>query len=141
MPLAHEDLKREHAAKLSSERSFGLVVAAAFAIVALGPLLRHHSLRAWALYPAALFVVLGIALPKSLAPLNRLWFKLGLLLNRMVSPVVLFVLFFAVFTPMGLLLRIFRKNLLGLRRVESTASYWIPRAQPAPLGASLKNQF
>lgn len=125
----------------SSDRSFGIVFAVFFAIVALLPLLNAHPLRMWALFVSVLFLVPALLLPQSLAPLNKLWAKFGALLHCVVSPIALGVLFFLVVTPTGLLMRLLGNDPLRLRLDRSAKSYWIKRAPPGPDAESLKNQF
>jgi hypothetical protein len=139
--MAHEDLSREEQVEGSSDRAFGLVFAAVFAIIGLWPLLSAGPLRWWALAVAGAFAVLALAYARALAPLNRWWLKLGLLLGRFVSPVALGVLFYAVFTPIGLLMRLSGKDPLRVRRDGSAQSYWIARQPPGPPADSMTNQF
>jgi hypothetical protein len=139
----HEDLTREEEVHGSSDRSFGLVVAAFFAIVGLGPLLHGSlaSIRWWALGVTAVFLALALLWTAPLRPLNRLWLRLGLLISKIVSPIVLAMLFYATVTPVGVLMRAVGKDPLRLRRNAATASYWIPREPPGPAPDSMKNQF
>ena len=127
--------------KSSSDRSFGIVFTVFFAIIALLPLLHGHPLRLWALSLAAVFLLLALLLPASLAPLNRLWTKFGMLLHHIVSPLALGILFFLVVTPIALVMRILGKDPLRLRLDRSAKSYWIERTPPGPAADSLKNQF
>jgi predicted membrane metal-binding protein len=139
----HEDFTRKEAVQGSSDRSFGFVMAAFFGIVALWPLLHGplSSIRWWALAIAAAFLALALLWTAPLRPLNRLWLKLGLLLSKVVSPVVLMVLFYATVTPIGVLMRWTGKDPLRLRRNSAVASYWIPREPPGPAPDSMKQQF
>jgi len=139
----HEDFTREEKVHGSSDRSFGLVMAAFFAIVALWPLLQGplSAIRWWALAIAAAFLALALLWTAPLRPLNQLWLKLGLLLSKVVSPVVLMVLFYATVTPIGVLMRWTGKDPLRLRRNSAAASYWIPREPPGPAPDSMKQQF
>src|SRR5262245_23347122 len=139
--MGHESFHREANVKGSSDRSFGLVFAAFFAIVAALPLLFGAPLRWWALAVAGLFLLLALVAPAALAPLNRLWTKFGLLLHRVMSPVVLGVMFFLVITPIGLLMRLLGKDLLRLKFDRAAGSYWISREPPGPPPESLKDQF
>ena len=123
----HEDLGRHQTVEGSSDRSFGLVFAAVFALLAVAPLRHHQPLRPWALGGAGVFLVLALALPRALAPLNTLWFRLGLLLGRIVTPITLGVMFFAVFTPVHWILRAAGKDLLRLRKDPSAKTYWTAR--------------
>jgi hypothetical protein len=133
--------QQEEAVKPSSNRTFGLVFAAFFALIALLPMLRGHAVRRWALPLSALFLLAGLAAPKILAPLNRTWTALGTLLHAIVNPLVLGVLFYLVFTPFGWVLRRMGKDFLRLRPAPGAASYWIPRQPPGPPPESMSRQF
>jgi predicted membrane metal-binding protein len=137
----HEDLRRDEHIEGSSDRSFGFVFAVVFAIIAVWPLWTGAPLRWWALAVAAGFVVVAAVVPKVLAVPNRLWMKLGLLLGAIVSPIALGILFYLVFMPMGLLMRLFGKDPLRLKRDEAAGTYWIPREPPGPPPTSMTNQF
>lgn len=139
--MAHEDLSRQEHVEGSSNRSFGLVFAAVFAIIALWPLLDRAAPRAWALGVSAAFVVAAWLVPGVLAWPNRQWMKLGLLLGRIVSPVALGILFYGVFAPMGLVMRLAGKDPLRTRRDGGAPSYWIERRPPGPPPDSMTNQF
>lgn len=139
--MAHESLEREEATHASSNRSFGLVFASVFLVVAVYPLLRGGSVRLWSLALSALFLVLALAVPRVLSPLNRGWMRFGLLLHRFVSPVVLGIMFFLVVTPMGLVMRAIGKDMLRLRFDRRASTYWIERSPPGPQPDSLDNQF
>ncbi len=125
----------------SSDRSFGFVFTAFFAIVGLLPLLHGHAIRLWWLGFSALFLLLALLVPASLAPLNRLWTRFGALLHRIVSPIVLGILFFLIVTPIGLLMRALGKDPLRMRLDHTAKTYWIERTPPGPDADSLKNQF
>jgi len=131
----------EDAVKPSSNRTFGLVFAAFFALIALLPLLRGHSVRRWPLPFSVLFLVAALAAPKLLAPLNRAWTGLGSLLHAVVNPLVLGILFYLVFTPFGWVLRRMGKDFLRLRSAPGAPSYWIPRQPPGPTPESMSRQF
>ena len=139
----HEDFTRQEEIRASSDRSFGLVMAACFGIVALLPLLHApvSAIRWWALAIAAAFLALALLWTAPLRPLNRWWLKLGLLLSKVVSPIVLMLLFYATVTPIGLLMRATGKDPLRLRRDSAARSYWIPREPPGPAPDSMKQQF
>ena len=124
-----------------SDRGFGMVAALVFTGVGGWPLLDGAPPRWWAL--AAAGAVLAIALVKAhwLAPFNRLWFRFGLVLGRIVNPVVLAVIYVAVVTPTGLVMRARGKDPLRLRRDPRAASYWIRRDPPGPEPGSMTNQF
>jgi hypothetical protein len=123
-----------------SERSFGLVFAAFFAVMAA---LRAWSGREWEWLAAAavLMVVLALTVPAVLAPFNRLWYRFGMLLSRIFQPIVLGLLFFVTVTPMALIMRSTGKDPLRLRFAKDLDSYWIVRDPPGPSGSSLNRQF
>lgn len=121
----HEDLSQRHEVKSSSERAFGVVFAAVFAIVGLWPLVHGDALRLWALAISAVFLVLALVWTAPLRPLNWLWTRFGLLLHAIVNPVVMGLLFFGTVLPIGLILRLSGKDLLNLRRNPAARSYWI----------------
>jgi predicted membrane metal-binding protein len=139
--MAHEDLSRDQRVEASSDRSFGLVFAGVFLIVACWPLFHRGSPRWWAFVVAALFAILALWKPALLAVPNRLWTKLGLLLSKVVSPIAMGVLFYCVITPIGALMRLTGKDPLRLRRDAAANSYWIPRKPPGPPPDSMTNQF
>lgn len=137
----HEDLSRNEEVKGSSDRSFGVVFTVVFTVVGLWPLARGGEPRTWALAVAAAFLLAALARPSLLAPLNRLWFRFGLLLHRVVSPIILGLMFYAVFMPMGFLMRLFGKRPLGLGLDRTASSYWITREPAGPASESMKRQF
>ena len=141
----HEDLSPRDDVKSGSARSFGLVFAVVFASIAIWPLLNMSEqggmLRVWAVAVAAFFVIAALVMPRMLAPLNWLWFKFGLLLHKIVNPLVMGLLFFLTVTPIGLLMRALGKTPLQLGFDKSAESYWIPRAPPGPSPESMKRQF
>ena len=101
--------------KIGSNRSFGIVFSIVFLLIAIYPLINNEELRIWSLVIAIIFLVLGLINSKVLTPLNKLWFKFGLLLGRIISPIVMGLIFFLVVTPIGLLMRIIGKDLLNLK--------------------------
>jgi predicted membrane metal-binding protein len=139
--MGHESYERRDDLQGFSNRSFGIVFAAFFAIVGLLPLVLGGTVRIWALAIAIAFAVAGLLFPSLLAPLARLWARIGAFLHRVVSPIVLGVMFFLVVTPTGLLMRGFGKDPLRLKFDRTAESYWIPREPPGPAPDSLKNQF
>jgi predicted membrane metal-binding protein len=139
--MTHEDFSRQEEIKPSSDRSFGLVVATFFLIVGFWPLVRAQPIRWWALGVAAVFGLLALLWTAALAPFNRLWVKLGALLYKVVSPIVMAMLFYVTVTPIALLMRLLGKDPLRLRRDPDAASYWIDRTPPGPSPESMKNQF
>jgi hypothetical protein len=137
----HEDLNRKQESQGSSDRAFGIVFAIFFALVALLPLRTHHPVRWWAFPVSGLFLLVGLLKPVWLHPLNKYWTKLGLLMGRIVSPVVTAVLFYAVVTPTALLFRILGKDPLRLAHDPAARSYWIERQPPGPAPETMANQF
>jgi hypothetical protein len=139
--MAHEDLSREQIVRGSSDRAFGLVFSAAFFLIALWPLLHRQPVRWWALGICAAMLAIAAARPALLALPNRLWTRLGVLLSRIVSPIALGLLFYAVLMPVGVLMRLAGKDPLRLRADSAAASYWIARTPPGPPPDSMENQF
>jgi len=124
--------------KRSSEKSFGILFFIVFAIIGLYPLLSFNFVRVWALVIALIFLVLGLTKPSVLKPLNTGWIKLGEILGKIIAPVVMLLVFFIVITPIGLMLRLFGKDILGLKFSEKVKTYWITRDKNI---GSMKRQF
>jgi hypothetical protein len=139
--MGHESCQRQERHQGPSDWSFGIVFAVVFAVIGLLPLVTLRMPRWWALGIAAGFLGLAMLAPRVLAPLNRLWLRLGLLLHRVVSPIALGIVFFGVITPMGVIMRLAGKDLLRLRSDASAASYWVDRKPPGPGPESLRDQF
>ena len=139
--MAHEDLTRQQHIEGSSDRVFGLVFAGLFLLIAAFPLFHAQTPRWWAFGIAIVCALIAMVKPALLAGFNRLWTKLGALLSKVVSPIVLAVLFYSVLTPVGALMRLAGKDPLRLERDPGTASYWIPREPPGPPPDSMTNQF
>jgi hypothetical protein len=137
----HQPVRRHEKIKTGSDRAFGLVFAIAFAIIGLWPLIDSGGARIWSLVVAGVFLVISLAVPKVLAPLNKLWTKFGLLLGRVVSPLAMGVVYFLAVVPMGLLMRALGKDLLKLRWNPGADSYWEVRDPPGPPPETMKNQF
>ena len=123
--------------KLSSNRSFGVVFFIVFLLIGLYPLLKGNDLRIWSLIISFIFLALGLINSKILTPLNRLWFKFGLLLGKIISPLVMGIIFFVVVTPIGIIMRLLKKDLLNLK-YNKKESYWIEKSGPK---SKMKNQF
>ena len=122
--------------KVSSNKSFGIVFFIFFIAVAFYPLINNEEYRLWALIISLVFLILGLVNSSILTPLNLLWFKFGMLLGRIVSPIVMALVFFVVVTPTGLIMKFFQKDLLKLKR-SNKKSYWIERKSKS----EMKNQF
>ncbi|MCG8512003.1 MAG: SxtJ family membrane protein, partial [Rhodospirillales bacterium] len=123
----HEDLNRTHSAETGSNRAFGVVFAVVFAVIGLFPLTNGGLPRWWALVLASVFLVAAVVAPNALTPLNRLWMRFGGLLQRIVTPVILGIVFFAVVTPIGILLRVLKKDVIPLKFEQDRKSFWIER--------------
>ena len=142
MTGSHENLVRDNPLKPGPERGFGLVMGAAFLILAGFAVWGGSTLRAGILTAvAAVFSGLALVAPAVLAPLNRLWFRFGLILHRVVSPLVLGLLFFAVITPIGLLMKLLGKRPLPLGLDREASSYWTARAVGFPVPGSMRKQY
>lgn len=138
----HEDFLREQRVKSSSERTFGLVFAAFFTLIGLLPLAHGAGIRLWALGLAALFLAVALLRPAWLAPLNRVWFRFGLLLHRVTTPLVMGLIFFLAITPTALLKRaVSRDDPLQRRFEPERESYWTERRPPGPAPETMRNQF
>ena len=123
--------------KKSSNKSFGIVFFIVFIIIGFWPLLDINTYRLWAIIIAFIFLALGLVNSKLLTPLNILWFKFGILLGKIVSPFVMGVIFFFVVTPIAILMRISKKDLLNLK-FNNKETYWIKKSN---YKSKMKNQF
>jgi hypothetical protein len=139
--LTHEVFFRDEKIVTGSDRSFGLVMAGAFAAVTL--LNAWHSGRLWPWTGglAVLFLAAGLLRPSLLHPLNLIWLRFGLLLHRVVNPIVMALVFYGTVLPTGLVMRMLGKDLLRLKRQPDADSYWIPRQPPGPSPETMKDQF
>ena len=124
--------------KLGSNRSFGIVFFIVFLLIAIYPLINQEEVRIWSLIISFLFLFLGLLNSKILTPFNKLWFKFGLFLGKIVSPIIMGIIFFLVVTPIGLLMRLLGKDVLNLKLNKKKSSYWIEKAGPK---SKMKNQF
>tara|TARA_Y100000741_G_scaffold289689_1_gene229724 strand:+ start:3261 stop:3641 length:381 start_codon:yes stop_codon:yes gene_type:complete len=123
--------------QIGSNRSFGIVFFIVFLLVALWPILKNGELRIWSLIISIIFLILGILNSKILSPLNILWFKFGILLGKIISPLVMGLIFFTVVTPTSLILKLFNKDTLSLKK-NNTNTYWKKKSD---YDMSMKNQF
>jgi hypothetical protein len=139
--LFHEQFERDESRAGGSDRAFGLVFAVASAILGALNYWRGHSAWPWWLIASALLLIVALAAPGILHPFNRVWSRFGLLLQRIVQPLVMALLFFTTMAPMGLLIRAMGKDFLRRKYDPSAASYWIVREPPGPSTDSFKNQF
>ena len=123
--------------KISSNRSFGIVFFIVFLLIALYPLTYSQDIRVWSAIISIIFLVLGLLNSKILTPLNKLWFKFGIFLGKIISPIIMGIIFFLVVTPIGLLMRLLGKDLINLK-YNNNKSYWIEKKGPK---SKMKNQF
>ena len=123
--------------KIGSNRSFGAIFSIVFLIIALYPLLNGNSIRIWSIILSLIFFILGLLNSNILSPLNKIWFKFGIILGGIVSPIIMGLVFFLVVTPTSLILRLFKKDILNLKKNDSM-SYWIIKSDKK---SKMKNQF
>ena len=123
--------------KISSNRSFGIVFFIVFLLIALYPLTYVGDVRIWSVIISLFFLVLGLLNSKILTPLNKLWFKFGIFLGKIISPIIMGIIFFLVVTPIGLIMRLIGKDVLNLKYSDNK-SYWIEKTEPK---SKMKNQF
>ena len=123
--------------KIGSNRSFGIVFFLVFFLIATYPLINGNEIRLWSLVVSIIFLLLGLINSKILNPFNKLWFKFGIFLGKIISPLIMAIIFFLVVTPIGLLMRLLNKDLLNLK-FNNNSSYWIEKTEPK---SKMKNQF
>ena len=123
--------------KISSNRSFGIVFFIVFILIAFYPLINQGEIRIWSVLISLFFLILGIINSKILTPLNKVWFKFGIFLGKIISPIVMGLIFFLVVTPIAFLMRMLQKDLLNLKFSKNN-SYWIEKIEPK---SKMKNQF
>ena len=123
--------------KISSNRNFGIVFFIVFLIIGLWPILNDNEIRNWSLIISLIFLILGIFDSKILTPLNKIWFKFGILLGNFIAPIMMSVIFFLVVTPTGIIMRLLGKDLINLK-MNKNKTYWIEKKD---IKSSMKNQF
>jgi len=123
--------------KLPSNRSFGLLFFFVFIIIGLWPIINSESIRIWSVIISLIFFILGIFNAKILTPLNKVWMSFGKLLGNFVSPIVMGIIFFGVVTPTGLILKLFSKDILNLKKNKND-TYWLKKDNSK---SNMKNQF
>ena len=123
--------------KISSNKNFGIVFFVVFLLIALYPLTKNEDIRLWSLAISFSFLILGLINSKILTPLNKIWFKFGILLGKIVSPIIMGAIFFLVVTPIGILMRLLGKDVLNLK-FNDNKTYWIEKTGPK---SKMKNQF
>lgn len=124
--------------KIGSNKSFGIVFFVVFLIISLYPLTYLGEIRIWSLIISFIFLILGLLNSNLLAPLNIIWFKFGILLGKIVSPLIMGVIFFLVVTPIGIIMRLMGKDVLNLKYNKKDESYWIEKNGPK---SRMKDQF
>ena len=129
--MDHKDIK------IGSNRSFGLVFFVVFLLISIYPILKDGNIRIWSLIISFIFLVLGLLNSNVLSPLNKLWFRFGLLLGKIISPIIMGIIFFLVVTPIAIIMRLFKKDILNLEFKENN-TYWIDKTGPK---SKMKNQF
>ena len=123
--------------KIGSNRSFGIVFFIIFLIIGLLPLLNENEVRIWAILICFVFLILGVLNSKILSPLNKIWFKFGIFLGNFIAPIVMGIIFFLILTPTGILVKLFKKDLLNLKKNDGK-TYWVEKKEQ---NSSLRNQF
>tara|TARA_Y100000741_G_scaffold353093_1_gene325862 strand:+ start:19 stop:402 length:384 start_codon:yes stop_codon:yes gene_type:complete len=123
--------------KLSSNRSFGVVFFIVFLLIAFYPLMFKEDIRLWSLIISLIFLALGLLNSKILTPLNKIWFKFGIFLGKLISPLIMGIIFFFVVTPIGFIMRLLGKDVLNIK-FNNNKSYWIEKNEPK---SKMKNQF
>ena len=128
---------KENNIKIGTNKSFGIVFFLFFLIVSLFPLFKNENIRVWSLIIAIIFLILGLLNSKFLTPLNKIWFKFGILLGNFVSPIVMSIVFFVIVTPTSIIMRVLGKNLLNLKK-GNKKTYWVKRSK---IQSKMRNQF
>ena len=123
--------------KISSNKSFGIVFFIVFLIFSIYPIINDNEIRVWSIVVSIIFLIMGLRNSGYLTPLNIMWCKFGILLGNLISPIVMGLIFFTIVTPIGLLMRIFSKNFLNLKK-NNDNSYWVKTSNQK---SKMKNQF
>ena len=123
--------------KINSNRSFGIVFFVVFFLISVYPLLKDGSIYYWSLIISLVFLILGLLNSKILSPLNVIWFKFGILIGKIISPIIMGIIFFLIVTPISILLKIFRKDVLQLK-YHNKKTYWVDKNE---VKSNMKNQF
>ena len=129
--MDHRDIK------IGSNRSFGFVFFVVFLLISIYPFLKDGNIRLWSLIISIIFLVLGLLNSNLLSPLNKLWFRFGIFLGKIISPIIMGIIFFLVVTPIAIIMRLFKKDILNLKFKENN-TYWIDKTGPK---SKMKNQF
>ena len=129
--MDHKDIK------IGSNRSFGIVFFVVFLLISIYLFLKDGDIRLWSLIISIIFLFLGLLNSNLLSPLNKLWFRFGLFLGKIISPIIMGIIFFLVVTPIAIIMRLFKKDILNLEFKENN-TYWIDKTGPK---SKMKNQF
>lgn len=123
--------------KRPSNKNFGIVFFIFFLILSIFPLFYNGNVNVWLFTISLIFLILALFNSKILTPLNKFWFKFGIFIGNFISPIVMFAIFFTVVTPISLIMKIFRKDLLNLKK-NNKNTYWI---KSSSIKSKMKNQF
>ena len=137
----HENIIEKQDIQIGSNKSFGIVFAVVFFVIALWPLMDEGNFRVWALVTGIILFLISFIYPSIYKPFNYIWFKFGLLLGKIATPIVMGFLYFFTITPTALIMRTLKKRPLDLEFDDSLDSYWKYRDPPGPSSESMKNQF
>ena len=140
-PATHENLISKDKVKSSSNKSFGLVFAVVFLLVGLWPIISGKPFRFWAFAICGLLILISIIRPEILGPLNRIWFRFGLSLHKIINPFVMGLIFYTTVTPIGLIMRALGKRPLSIDFDPKAKSYWVERKPRGPEPETMTNQF
>lgn len=135
------ELQQHAQVEVGSNRSFGLVFFVVFLLIGLYPMIDGADVRPWSLIVAGAFLFFAFFFSNVLRPLNVLWFRFGMLLAKIVNPVVMLIIYALTIVPFGVGSRLLGKDLLRIKLDKEQESYWIEREPPGPKPESLKNQF
>ena len=131
------NIMKNNEIKISSNKSFGIVFAIVFFLIALWPIIKSDDIRIWSLIVSIIFLILGIMNSSILTPLNKIWFRFGIFLGKLIAPVVMGIIFFFVVTPIGLIMRLLGRDLIKLKK-NNENSYWIEKKDAE---SSMRKQF
>ena len=117
--------------------SFGILFFIVFALIAFWPFLSGEKIRLWAIFLSFIFLILGVLNSQLLTPLKKIWIKIGIILGKIIAPLVMALIYFIIITPISILIKIFGKDVLNMK-FDSSKSYWIKRTKQLH---SMKKQF
>ena len=138
MKQTHEELRSHSEMQISSSSSFGWVFACFFLLVGIYPLLQSSKgVHIWALVVSIILILVTVVKPDLLSPLNRIWCKFGVLLQKVTNPILMGIMLYLIFTPIGLILRILGKDVLSIKLDKNATSYW----KEAKKAESMKRMF